>query len=220
MAKIPLILHISTASQGLPGLVYAISRRRSAPAAYIAAGGLISLLSNLVALESRALLGNNQVFSYISSPATLALFLAGLAEWQADARSRRWMRLSIVPMIVVWALLVMFVEDVRNFDLVTGPLYSLTLLVASMWTLLRRAGAVEATPLQESDWYWIALGLAANGACTALSSPIGAILLARGRFDLFNIAWQVRGALSALSYCLVAWGIYLGPSVSKYSTVE
>ena len=219
MAKIPFILHVSTASQGLPALAYAFSRARTRPAAYVAAGASISLLSNIVALAARPILGNNQLFSYISSPASLALFLAALAEWQVSANARRMMRIAILPMVVVWVLLVMFVEDMRNFDLVTGPFYSLTLLVTGVWTLLRKAGTVEATPLHDTDWFWVALGLAASGAATAMASPVAALLMDRGRVDLVILAWEVRAALSTLAFCLIAWGVYRGPMVSKFSTI-
>ena len=215
----PLILKAATWSHVLPVLAYASARTRTRPGLYLAAGSLIGLLSNLVGRWLAATIGNNQIVSYITSPAMAACWFAALAEWQVTGRERRRLRLAIIPFAVVWIVLVALVEDVRNFDLVTGPLYSLSLLGVAVWTLIRRAGSVEATLLHDTDWFWAALGIAVNGACTALSSPVGAILLARGRVDLFVFAWEVRATLVIASLILISWGIYRGPMLSKFSTI-
>lgn len=217
---IPVLYHISAASQGLPGIAYFCSRRRTPSAAYFALGAGVSLLSNLVALVSIRFLGNNHVFSYITSPATLTLFMLGVASWQATARETRIVRWLIPVVLVLWALLVMFVEDVTGFDLVTGSLYSLTVLLLSLWTLLRRSAQLEATSLLECDWFWVCIGLAIYGASTALASQVAAVLVARERIDLYRIVWQMRAALSTLSFLLISWGIYRGPPAPKFASAE
>jgi hypothetical protein len=140
-------------------------------------------------------------------------------DWQLSARERKGFRVSILVFLVVWVALVAFIENMRGFDLITGSLYSLTLLIAGIWTLIRRANAVEAIPIQRSDWFLVSLGMAIQGAATLIGSQIGAILMARGRVDLFVVAWQVRAALVISSFLLISWGIYRGPSVSKFSTI-
>jgi hypothetical protein len=220
MAKIPLLLHVSAASQALPLVTYLAARNRSRPAALLAAGAGISAAANVAARMVAVVAGNNHVVSYISSAATGALFLLALRDWQLTARERRAFQVATLVFVVVWVALVAFVEDMREFDRVTAPMYSLTLLAAGTWTLLRRANVSEATPLTQSDWFWVCSGTAVYGAATALAAPIGAILITRQRFDLFDIAWQVRAALSTLGFLLMSWGIYRGPTVSKYATVE
>lgn len=219
MAKIPLLLHISAASQALPAVAYIATRTRTKPAALLAAGAAISALANVAARMLAIAAGNNHVVSYISSAATGALLLLALREWQLTARERRAFSVATTLFLVAWVLLVAFVEDMRNFDRVTAPLYSLTLLAGGAWTLVRRANALEAMPLLESDWFWVCSGMAVYGAATALAAPIGAILIERRRFDLFGIAWQVRAALSTLGFLLMSWGVFRGPAVSKFSTI-
>jgi hypothetical protein len=218
--KLPIILVLSGWSHLAPALAFGLSRTRTRPGAFIALGALVNLLSIVAGRVLADATGNNQLLSYLSSPLTAACFLFALAEWQTTGRERRWFRAGIFAFLVLWVLLVATVEDMRNFDLVTGPFYSLTLLAAGTWTLVRRAAVVEAAPLHQNDWFWVSLGLAVNGACTALSSPLGAILIARGRFDLFNVAWQIRGLLVLLSMSFLSWGIYRGPLRSKYATDE
>lgn len=219
MAKIPFLLHVSAASQALPAVAYLVARTRSKPGALLAVGAAISALANVAARILALAAGNNHVVSYISSAATGAFFLLALREWQLTARERRAFLVGTALFLGVWVLLVAFVEDMRNFDRVTAPLYSLTLLAGAAWTLVRRANALEMMPLLESDWFWVCSGMAVYGAATALAAPIGAILIERRRFDLFGIAWQVRAALSTLGFLLMSWGIFRGPAVSKFFTI-
>lgn len=218
MAKVPLILHVSTGSQALPALAYLLSKDRTRAAAYIAAGSLVSAASNLMALAWARLYGNNQVFSYISSPITLGCFLMALAEWQRTPAEGVAFRRAMIPTLAIWIVLVLFVEDMTNFDLVTGPLYSITLLVAGLWTLLRRTQETEVTPIVRTDWFWVSLGFALAGASTALASPVAALLMAQERADLAILTWKLRAGLSTIAFLTISWGIYRGPMVSKFST--
>ena len=219
MAKIPALLYVSAGSQALPAVAYLFSRARTRATALIAAGAAISALANVAARMVAVAVGNNHVVSYISSAATAALFLLALREWQLTTRERRTCSVATMVFLAAWVLLVAFVEDMRNFDRVTAPLYSLTLLAGAAWTLVRRANALEVMPLLESEWFWVCSGMAVYGAATALAAPIGAILIERRRFDLFGIAWQVRAALSTLGFLLMSWGVFRGPVVSKFSTI-
>lgn len=219
VAKIPLLLHVSVASQALPVVAYAFARRRSFASGAVVVGALVSVLSNVVGRILAATAGNNQVVTYLSTPLTGVFFLLAMREFQLTTRERQALRLGIAVFLALWVLLVAFVEDMRGFNLASGPLFSLMLLALGAWTLVRRALIAEIAPLYQQDWFWISAGMATYGACTALAEPIGGILLARQRFDLFNIAWQVRAALSTLGFAMMSWGIYLGPMVSKFSTL-
>ena len=218
--KAPLLTSIAIASQAVPAVAFGFSRHRTRAALLVAVGSLVSLGANLIGRVLAATVGNNQVVSYISSPITAACFFMALMSWQLTRRERRVFRFGTLGFLLLWVLLVALVEDMRNFDLVTGPLYSITFLIAGAWTMLRRAGEIETTPFQQSDWFWIAGGIAVHGACTAMASPIGAVLIARQRYDLFDIAWQVRAFFVTISFLLISWGVFVGPSVSKYSTPD
>jgi hypothetical protein len=216
----PVILHFAAAAQTAPAVAYFLSRPRGRAAAYLAAGGVVNTLSSVVARMAAPLLGNNHIFSYIFSPVALGFFVLGLAELQGSERDRRHLRGAILPVVALWIVLVAFVENVRWFDLVTAPLYSTVLLGAGLWTLLRRSAQTEAFPITRTDWFWVSLGLALHGATTLITSQMGALLLDRQQFELFSTLWQVRAALTILSFALVSWGVYRGPPVSSFATVE
>jgi hypothetical protein len=110
---------------------------------------------------------------------------------------------------------VLFLENVTHFGQYSHTLYAFVLLGIALWTLGRRslAPAGSGEPLAiDTDWFWIAFGLAIYGAATAVSAAIGNILIARERIDLFVQAWNVRGALVVLAFISIAWGIYRGPA--------
>jgi hypothetical protein len=216
--KPPLITYVSILSQVAPAAAYLRAATRTRAGGAVALGGLVSVFANVVGRIMAEHYHNNQVVSYLSSPITAALFLLAIREWQVSLRDRRILWVGFVGFLLIWVILVAFVENMWDFTIATGPMYSLVLLGAAGWTLLRRAFALEITPLVHTDWFWISLGIAVYGACTALSEPIGGILVARGRFDLFDIAWQVRAGCSIIGFLLISWGIYRGPMVSKFST--
>jgi len=219
MARSPILFDISWASQVVPAIAYLATPHRTRAGGAIALGAMVSAVANVVSKVLAAVYHNNMVVSYISSPVTALCFFYALHEWQLTAREQRVIRVGMWVFLPVWVLLVAFVEDVRNFTVVTGPLYSLTLLVAATWTLMRRANATEVASLFQTDWFWVTLGIAVYGAATAASEPIGGILLTRQRLDLFYLAWQVRAVFSTLSYLMMSWGIYRGPLVSRSLTV-
>lgn len=216
----PLLVLLAGWVQGLPALAYFGASLRTRAAAYVVMGSLVSLLSNATGRILAEAFGNNQVGSYISSPVTLAFFMGALAEYQQTARERRTFRMGILAFVGVWVLLVAFVETMTDFDRVTATLYSLTLVATGLWTLLRRASAIEQLPIHQTDWFWISLGIVVSGTCTAIASPLGAILLERGEYQLFNRVWQVRGATITVAYLMVSWGIYRGPPAPRFISVE
>ena len=210
----PFISHVAIWVQVVPAVAYFASPRRTREGAAITIGTLASVLANVIGWIVADLAGNNFVVSYISSPVTAVCYLYAIRNWQRTSRERAWVGRIIGVFVATWIVLVWTVEEMRGFDLVTGPLYSLALLAAGAWTLVRKTDEIERTLFHRTDWFWVSLGLAVNGAATALSSQVGAILIERGRFDLFDIAWQVRAALVILSYLAMSWGVYRGPSAT------
>ena len=217
--KIPLIVHLGAGAQALPVVAYFASRGRTRSAAAIALGCVVSIGADLISLVMRTRAGTNHIVTYLSAPLFAVLLLAGLREWQLTTRERKVFLGVIFAFLLAALVLIGFIEDLGNFNFSIGPIYSLLLLVGGLWTLIRRAGAVEVSPLLANDWFWVALGLAMYGASTALASPIGGYLMNQGRPDLVNFAWEVRAGCVLASLSLVSYGVFRGPMVSKFSTL-
>ena len=159
----------------------------------------------------------------LRTPAALvALYTSGVHEGPVIERGLDYL-MQYVPggaafVLLTTLALVAFVEDIGTFNRGIGPFYSLALMIGGLWTLARRSLETRASPVHHSDWFWAALGLAMYGASTALASPIAGYLIANGRTDLVIVAWKIRAVLVIVSFSFVAWGIYRGPMVSKFST--
>lgn len=217
--KLRLVIAFAIWSQALPAVAYAGSRFRTKPGAALVLGSLVSVLANVVGFILAALLHNNQIVSYISSPLTAALWFAALAEWQLTPRERIWLRRLIIAFLIIWIALVTWVEDVSGFDVVTAPFYSFSIMSAAVWTLLRRATAELHAPFYTADWFWVCVALAINGAVTGLAAPIGGYLYAKGEIDTFRLVWDLRAGFVTLSMVLLSWGVFVGPGVSKFFTI-
>lgn len=220
MSQIPPIAHAAVVGQIVPCVAWAVARHRTRAGAALALGGIIGILGDIVGRWMAHRFGNNHITSYIDIPLMTVCFLAALREWQVTERERRAFGVGMLLFLVSCVGLVAFIEDIGTFNFGIGPLGSLAVLAAGVWTLLRRTGALELTPIYATDWFWGALGLAIQGGASALASPLGGVLLERGRIDLFSIAWQVRAVFMFASYLLIGWGIYRGPAVSRFVTAE
>ena len=198
-------------AQALPILGYAIARRRSAAAAFVALGGLITVLAYLVGRPIGQLTGNNIIVGYVSIPFIAGAYLLALAEYQVTYLERVMFRICLTLFVGVYLVLVAFFEDITHFGQYSHTLYSFVLLVAALWTLGRKALTQEDALAIDTDWFWVAFGLAIYGAATAASAAIGNILMARDRVDLFIKAWDVRAALVILAFLAISWGAFRGP---------
>lgn len=206
------IISVAIWAQALPGAAYLAVRRRSVAASLIGLGGLITVFANLVGLTVGRLTGNNLIVGYVSMPFTAGAFILALAEFQATYLERVMLRIGLGLFMGIYLLLVTYFEDITHFGQYSHTLYSFVLLVAALWTLARRALTQEDALALDTDWFWIAFGLAIYGAATAASAAIGNILLARDRVDLFAKAWDVRAALVILAFLAISWGVFHGPS--------
>jgi hypothetical protein len=212
------LLLLSGWAQAIPFLTLLVVRNPSRAGAWMALGALIGLLSDLSGRVLATSVGNNQIATYLSSPLSAVCYCLALSELQGSPGATRAFRSLAVAFPIVWTILMTTVEDLRNFGLVTTPLYALTLLASGLWTLLHRYRLILEVRLTRTDWFWAGLGLALQGAAMALAASVGAIFVARGRLDLFNLVWHTRAVIMICSYLLLAYGIYRGPMVSKFST--
>jgi len=220
MAQIPPILYAAAVGQFVPGIAWALTTHRTRAAGALALGGAVGIVGDIVGRWMAHEFGNNHVTTYIDAPIMTVCFLAALREWQLTGRERRAFGVGTLLFLLGCVGLVASVEDVGTFNFGIGPLASLTLLAAATWTLLRRTAATEQLSIHLTDWFWVALGLAVQGGATALASPLGGVLLERGRIELFTIAWEIRSVLVFGSYLLIGWGTYRGPALSATATVE
>lgn len=211
--EIPLILKTALWAQMLPPLALLSRRNLSRPVLFIAAGAAISVIGNFVAVYVANRTGNNHFVALIFGGLMTIPYLLGLAEWQVTFFERLTLRLFIVPFVLTYVALTVFAEGTTTFSRFTGPLSVLVILGASAWTLLRRAFQTS-TPITRTDWFWVAGGLALYGATTALAQPIGAILLADDRLDLFDLVWQFRAVCVDLSFLSIVAGFLIHPDAT------
>jgi hypothetical protein len=207
-----LVVTASIYVQALPAFGYLIHRIPVRGILYVVLGGLIAVLANLVSMPIAQIYGTNLFIGYIAIPFIAGANVLALAEYQQTLLERLTFRISLGLFIVIYLLLVIYLEDITHFGQYSQTLYSLFLLVAALWTLGRRSLMQEGGLAIETDWFWIALGLAIYGAATAATGAIGNILLARERIDLFVQAWNVRGALVILAFISISWGVFRGPA--------
>lgn len=201
-----LLMHLGALSQALPPIAAWMRRSRSPAHQAIVLGCAVSIAGDAIQLLLAKGGINNFWVSYTFTPLAGAAFLFGLAAWQVTYLERLTLRLAIPIYVVAHFSLVLLTEDVRHFSRFVAPLHSLIVLIAALWTLMRRSFAQSEQPHLESDWFWVAGGLAIYGAASAAFGPVASILM-RDRIDLVVAAINVRSALYVLSFTAIAWGI-------------
>jgi len=208
------VLTAAVWTQGVPAAVYILGRRRGIPASYVALGGLLTLLSTTIGQVIAKAIGNNYIVGYFFIPLIAAAYIFALAEWQVTFVERVMLRVGFGLFAVVYVVLATFFESVTHFGQYSHSLYSLVLLVAALWTLGRRSFEQSDGIALETDWFWVAFGLAVYAAATASTAALGNILVARDRVDLFMKVWNLRAVFVILAFLAVSWGVYRSPARS------
>jgi hypothetical protein len=212
MVEVPFIVSTAVVAQGLPLLALLARRNRSRPVRWVAGGIAVSLLGTLLGRIAAARMGNNHWLAAISDPLMFALFLAALEEWQITYLERLTFRITLFVVLVVYILLVAFVEDVSTLSRFGIPMYSLVLTGAGAWTLFRRAFRTTDRALWATDWWWIVGGLTLYAATTMLAHPIGGVFLAAQRIDLFVRIWEFRAVCVDIAMVAVTVGFLNAPA--------
>jgi len=210
--EIPFIARTAAAAEWLPILALLGRRNFSRPVRWVAAGAAISTLGTILVRIAAAKVGNNHWVAAIDDPAMFALFFVALEEWQVTYLERLTSKIALFLVLVIYVVLIAFVEDVTTLSRFGIPIYSLVLMAGGAWTLLRRAFGTTDRPLWSADWYWIAGGLTLYAATTMLTQPIGAALLAARRIDLFTRVWEFRAICVDLAMLAVTAGFLLPPA--------
>ncbi len=199
-------MHMAALSQALPPIAAGLRRSRSPAHQAIVLGCAVSIAGDAIQLLLAMQNINNFWVSYTFTPLVGAAFLFGLAAWQLTYLERLTLRLAIPIYVVAHFALALLTEDLRDFSRFAAPLHSLIILVAALWTLVRRSFAPSEQPHLQSDWFWVAGGLAIYGAASAAFGPVASILM-RDRIDLVVAAVNVRAAFHILSFAAIAWGV-------------
>ncbi|HET7042941.1 MAG TPA: hypothetical protein VFI13_13060 [Gemmatimonadales bacterium] len=207
----------SVAAQPLPALALMARRNRSRPALLIALTFLLSFVGDMVGHYIGRRTGNSLWMSTVSDLITGPLLLWAIADWQVTYFERLMVRSSVVPFLLIYGALTIFVEDLSTLPKYSAPFLNLLILGASAWTLLRRALRENDRPLLRTDWFLILGGLALIVATSAVTTPIGAALLAQQRYDLMARVWELRALFGVVGMLLVMVGI-LVPATEAAAT--
>ncbi len=138
-------------------------------------------------------------------PIELATVLLALAWWHPAGPRRSALRTTIPLFVIGWVLLIVFVEAGDSFNMVAGPLKSLLLLGASVWTLLL-ALRVEEGSLVRQDWFWITIGLALKYGCETAIEPLSRMLV-QEHGDLVLLALKAKSVADVAASLLIARGM-------------
>lgn len=213
ISGIPPIVLGAVWAQLLPGAMLLARRNRSRPVVLIVFAIFVAFVTDYVGRYFGHRSGNSLWFSNLSGAPITALILTGLADWQVTQVERLAFRLAIVPYLVVFISLLVWVEETGNFSRYAYPFSTLVVLGGALWTLLRRAFLPTSGGLARADWFLVSLGLALNAATTTLASPIAAVLLANHRVDLIVQVWEVRAIFVIISLTCIAVGALNRPAV-------
>ena len=208
----PAILTVEIWSQILPAFALLTRRNLSRPVVIVALAFVGSWVMDGFARYIAHQTGNNLWVSTLSAGLVFVALLVALADWQVTVVERLTVRISIIPCLIVYGVLVVFVEDISGYSRFAYPFYLLVILGASAWTLLRRSYRHPGTPIFETDWFLILGGLALSAATTLVSTPVGAVLLTEQRIDLLTRVWVLRAACTIVAILLITAGTLRRPS--------
>jgi hypothetical protein len=169
------------------------------------AWALLALVSDAVQLWFSLHVRNNHWMDYLFPPLSVALLLSALALWHERPVLRLMYRVAILVFGLLWAGLVLYVEDLHSFSLVGGPLNALVLLLASLGVLIIRLRSTEES-LMRADWFWISVGVAMRFGSDAALQPF-ALLYTQRYPSLVYSALQVKAGVDVIASLLIARGI-------------
>ena len=195
-------------AQLAPAVALLLGRNRSRGALLVVAAFLFSLGTDLLGRYIGQRTGNSLWVSTLSGACIQAILLFAFAEWQTTARERALFRLATLPTLAAYAALIHFVDGLAGWSRFAYPFGLLVTLGGACWTLIRRTLASTDGPAMRTDWFWLLVGVALNCAVTLISSPLGAVLLAQRRYDLFQRFWDVRSVLVIVAIALVTIGAH------------
>ncbi|MFN0180521.1 MAG: hypothetical protein ACKVZ0_17105 [Gemmatimonadales bacterium] len=198
--------HLAAWTPLIPAVLVAFGDRwRSPPRRWMAlwCGVYVALNALAWALAARGV--NNHWLGYLSYPGEAALAIAALAACHGAGVERLALRFTIPLLLGVTVVVTLILENPRSFSLIVGPLNSLVVLLASVWTAVRLGvGAVE--PLHRQDWFWLAGGIMLFAAGDVAWGPV-AWYLSSQHVDLLHSAINTKAAVDTLAFGALTVGI-------------
>ena len=209
------ILIVEVWAQALPALALLTRRNLSRPVVIVALVFLFSLATDWAGRYVAHRTGNNLWVGVLAAGFIMVGLMVALAEWQVSEVERLTVRIAIIPCVLVFGGLVLFVEDIAHLSRFAYPFYLFVVLALASWTLLRRADLHPGTPILGTDWFLILSGLALSSATTIAATPIGAVLMARQRVDLFTQVWELRAVITTVAILLITAGTLRRPGEAE-----
>jgi hypothetical protein len=165
----------------------------------LVANGAISL-----ALGLRQI--NNMWVGYVFMPVEGTVALWALSHWHPPGTARLALRLAVPLFVAVSVAFTLRVESAHTFSLVAAPFHGLVLLLAGLWTFIRRS-LEETGSILQRDWFWTVAGLMLYAGPTAALEPAAWYLLAVERVDLLHLMVNAKAAGDILAFGAITWGV-------------
>lgn len=192
--------------EGLPVLVVILRKSRKPAHLWIASGFALTFLADLAGTWMAYHQTHNQWLGFLVAPPIIAMFLLGLGSWQLSYVERIALKVTSLLTLVTLSTLTLTVENLAGFSRFTGPLGGLILLVAALWTMLRRSFGPAIEAHTRTDWFWVSLGLALYAISSGAYEPVAAALMDE-RIDLVYLVLKVRMVIYILGFLSITWGL-------------
>lgn len=148
----------------------------------------------------------NLWLGYVGAPLAGAVALWMLSQWFEDGTGRLALRVAIPIFVAVSVSLSVWVDNPTTFSLFAAPFHHLVLLLAALWTFVRRALG-ERRSVVSSDWFWILVGfMLYAGTSTAIQAVVW-YLLDAGREDLLLGVFNLKAGATLVAFIAVAGGM-------------
>lgn len=210
----PLLIAIAilgTVAEAVPLVVLVAQRRRPRGArAWVAVWVGFLLLVDLVAIALTATRQPNLWLTTFLMPVSVGLALWTLSWWQVSDVWRLTFRIAIVPLLLVWALLIIVVEDSSSFSSAAEPMVKLVTLAAAVFTLVSGSLARRGDLLRQ-DWFWISAGMVLYFGVGATLGPVSQLLAQRAS-QFLQFVVGVWALAASAAFLLIAKGLTCSPT--------
>jgi hypothetical protein len=205
------VVIVGTACEAMPLVVLAFRRSRPRGArAWVTAWVAYGLAIDLVA-ASFAMRGLPNLWTgYFLMPVSVGLALWALSLWHTNEVWRLTFRIAIVPLLLVWGILTLALEDTSSFSKAAEPMVKLVTLAAAAFTLLSGSLSRRGDLLRQ-DWFWISAGMVLYFGCGATLGPVSALLNARAP-QLLMLVYSVWTLMGSFAFLLIAKGMACRPT--------
>jgi hypothetical protein len=148
---------------------------------------------------------NNLWLDYLCTALSGAVLLWTLSAWQLRPLAQLTLRVLTPIYLLVHLMLVVLVENLENFSLVTDTLNGLLFLSVALYTLVIRSLG-ERERLTEFDWFWVCSGLALYYGCAMAAGPISRVLLT-SRTDLLIMLLLTKSVVDTVAMMAITRGL-------------